>query len=186
MFLLLPLLTILTCCRVILQSYSAVYCGDQHRSYHGTTVQLVQPHPSHLVVCSNPSNLTPHTITELLQSQLPDSVSQQLPATTVHVSPPSTVHQSLSTVHQSLSAVCQLPTSSQYFHQQQVSPDGLPNKLCEVGPKRQRIVTVNKLKSSADNSTTVQNLHTRILSITLTLNDFLQSAYQISERNTLQ
>ena len=46
----------------VLQSYSAVYCGDQQRSYHGTTIQLVQPDPNIFTMSNNANASTPSDI----------------------------------------------------------------------------------------------------------------------------
>ena len=40
-----------------LHSYARVYCGEQKSSWHGTTVQVVQPQPRSLTDCS--ANSTP-------------------------------------------------------------------------------------------------------------------------------
>ena len=62
-----------------LHSYARVFCGDQKRSWHGTTIQLVQPQPKYLHELTQSPQSNNHTI------RSNDGVSRQLQDSHMHL-----------------------------------------------------------------------------------------------------
>ena len=126
----------------MLQSHSAVYSGSKERSYHGTTVQLVQPNPQLSFTTSSSSLQT--------NSLIPSSSSQ---ITCISTHAESSSHDITSTVDDNETHHVVQPTSPvqplthrRRYHSS--SPSNSPHKLGKDGPKRRRTVVVRQLASS--------------------------------------
>ena len=137
----------------MLQSYAAVYCGNQQCSYHGTTIQIVQP--SSLLECGNricttASILPPAEFSEQNQNVVPQSTDL---TGTSNAVPKHTFEQ---------------------------SPGSSPHKVGKIGPKRPRTVAVRHLTSSLvkDTTSSTRQLHYQ----TLTMEDFEESKEEDAEQ----
>lgn len=132
----------------MLQTHAAVYSGQQHRSYHGTTVQLVQPKST--LIFSEPNASAP-----LLPTSSLSLVSRVTVAQPTHGL--NTVGMEEATNRQpetTFPPVSRLPHHLRPGH----SPSNSPHKLGKIGPKRLRTVAFRHLASALSS-------HEQVLSI---------------------
>ena len=153
-----------------LQSHAAVYSGDQSRSYHGTTIQAVQPIPSLKAHSSST------TVTDQQLNATPDTCSSMASSSTA------TLATTLQTSYSSQPA----PEGSGKRHISS-SPASSPHKHGKIGPKKRRtmqVVANTKLFASnaADNTHTLNPL----VSIPpLLLEQFKETECEIASKNLL-
>ena len=185
----------------MLQSYSAVYCGDQQRSFHGTTVQLVQPNPNSTFNSQHISiNMGRHTTAE--PPTMEDGYTNDVSTQPLHMANsnnlPCAITDSASVNLPIVSTTCTThQTSNQCFpskstrmqkRQDRVSPTNSPHKLGKVGPKRQRTVAVKNLSKSLHDIVSNTSLHdtTNTMQVTLTIQSFQEHFDEKMEKDTLQ
>ena len=130
----------------MLKSQAAVYCGDQYRSYHGTTIQIAQPLPD--LTLAAPQTLGPQELTTapLNQHSVTVSVLGNKQAIVVcenaqEKSVSAVRQQQQTAVVHTGSDTCMLPS----IKRKPLSPANSPHKLGKHGPKRRRTVAVRNL-----------------------------------------
>ena len=179
----------------ILQTHAAVFCGDQSRSYHGTTVQLVQPSnkitvdtavPNEfpLTDCTNTSdNATQRgTVSEILVSDTREvtDIVMQSPQSHGEV----TMHECVTQIHDRQPFAQQSPVIIQR-RRGRMSPGSSPHNLGKIGPKRRRTVTPRKLFSDRTSYPTPKKMVSPE-NIPLKLSDFDENELESLERQNLQ
>ncbi|SMN12415.1 hypothetical protein SPBRAN_865 [uncultured Candidatus Thioglobus sp.] len=141
-----------------LQSHAAVYCGDQSRSYHATTVQVVQPVPS--LTCTGEKATT--------QDPTRAVASQPVPLLTGTGTTQDPTNGSSAVASDTLKT-----PSIQHLSKRLLSnsPSNSPHKHGKVGPKRRRRRTmeifpkqVNEVRHEIANSTNYQRYRSLQLS----------------------
>lgn len=118
----------------MLQSHSAVHSGSHHRSYHGTTIQLVQPKSSFVYPTystENQKNCTSQS--NIFTPNLPLILPYSQPSFNEHIS--------------------QLPR----WHHVTQSTSNSPHKLGKEGPKKQHTVAIQNLSYTLSDHPTVQS-----------------------------
>ena len=184
----------------MLQSYSAVYCGDQQRSFHGTTVQLVQPNPNSTFNSQHISinDISDHTAAE--PPTMEDGYTNDVSTQPLHMANsnnlPCAITDSTS-VNLPIVSTTTHQTSNQRFpskstrvqkRQDRVSPTNSPHKLGKVGPKRQRTVAVKNLSKSLHDTVFNTSSHdtANTMQVTLTIQSFQEHFDEKMEKDTLQ
>ena len=149
-----------------LQSHAAVYCGNQHRSFHGTTVQVVQPDPSVKIHFPNNASLP-----------VPTHETPQIP--------------SLATVTQP--TVAQTPAKSMEVSLKrriELSPASSPHKLGKVGPKRPRTLVARNLsemlKAASDSNSGSFTPYSEVRVSSVTMEGFKEQLAERTERESLE
>ena len=117
-----------------LQSHAAVYCGDQSRSYHGTTIQVVQPLPSFKLQSIE-------SCEPISKPAQPNSLDLRGDAKSIGLPTPPTT---LAECHPAQPVASAEPCTRISLHKRQTSssPGNSPHKHGKTGSKRRRTVKV--------------------------------------------